>query len=974
MTWKPSALATVHRYLTVIVLTTMFAACGGGGGSFAPPPAMNVVKGQVVDDYVASATVNAYQVNADGTQGALIEGPVMTDSSGNYSLNLGNYSGPVYLTSTGGTYVDTATGQMVDLAGTGLILSAIIPDASGTTTAQITPMTTMAAQFVSTVIQDSSPKISVSAAATTANDLISNYFGIANILNTQLLDLSQAGCATGATPDSINATLVLTAIGDLASQYNVSEPNLIQALIQDISSDGVWNGKANGAAITVPTTTGGVVSLSLIEGNALGGLEAAVLAFESSATNTCKAEATQLLLTDLTNSSLFSPPAAPAGVAATPGPGQVTVSWDPVSGATSYNLYVATAPGVQEVPSGLPGYAVYLNVSNPDVLSGLTNGTTYYMVVTAVDGIAGVTSLGSESAVSAEVSATPTTGSAISVSLSPSGAQTVAAGGTIPFTVTVNGSTNQNVTWTISPSTGCGSVSSANVYTAPTPTATLTCTLTATSVATPAATSSPVVVTVSAESVTLTSISLAPLNMTIAAGATQQFTATGHYSDGSTQGLTTQVTWASSNQSDATISNAAGTNGLATGVAAGTTTISATYSTFGTTTNLTVTGGSTTVTALSTGIQGPMCALLSDGTAKCWGPDSFGQLGDGTTNSAIDSTPVLATTVSAANPAKSISLGLATCAALTDGTIRCWGSNNAGDLGNGTTTNSLTAVTAYSNSANPAKQVSVNIYAACAVFHDGTVDCWGNDGGNPAAPLLGNGSTTTYSLTPTPVSNISAVNPATTVSVGSSSACALMAGGTVQCWGSNNHGELGTGAPGPDSCDGLPCSTVPVPVAGLSGVTMISVGGLADVVCAVKNDGTVWCWGSNTYSQLGYATTEPYVASPMQVTGISGSATAVSVGYSSVCVLLSDGTIQCWGNDQDSQIGNPASTNPQTSPETVSNITAANPATAISVNENSACALLQDGTVQCWGWAANGSLGNGETTTSESVPVPVIGL
>jgi alpha-tubulin suppressor-like RCC1 family protein len=100
----------------------------------------------------------------------------------------------------------------------------------------------------------------------------------------------------------------------------------------------------------------------------------------------------------------------------------------------------------------------------------------------------------------------------------------------------------------------------------------------------------------------------------------------------------------------------------------------------------------------------------------------------------------------------------------------------------------------------------------------------------------------------------------------------------------------------------------------------------------------------------------------------------VLVGYSSVCELLSDGTIQCWGNDQDSQIGNPASTNPQTSPETVSNITAANPATAISVNENSACALLQDGTVQCWGWAANGSLGNGETTTSESVPVPVIGL
>jgi alpha-tubulin suppressor-like RCC1 family protein len=98
------------------------------------------------------------------------------------------------------------------------------------------------------------------------------------------------------------------------------------------------------------------------------------------------------------------------------------------------------------------------------------------------------------------------------------------------------------------------------------------------------------------------------------------------------------------------------------------------------------------------------------------------------------------------------------------------------------------------------------------------------------------------------------------------------------------------------------------------------------------------------------------------------------VGYSSVCALLATGTVQCWGNNQDGQMGNATTVSPQTSPVTVSNITAANPATAISVNENSACALLQDGTVQCWGYAANGSLGNGETTPIQTVPVPVIGL
>lgn len=961
------ARATTHRYFALVALAAMLTACSGGGGSSSPappPPAMNAVKGQVVDAFVAGATVSAYQVNADGTQGALIA-TTTTDSSGNYSLNLGAYSGPVYLTSTGGTYTDTATGQTVDLTGTGLVLSAIIPNASGTVTAEITPLTTMAAQLVPTLVTGP-PASSASAAATTANGLISNYFGISNILNTVLLDLSQAGCTTGATQGSIDDSLLLAAIGDLAAQYNVTPSDLTQALIQDIS-DGKWDGAINGKPITLTSTTG-PVALSLIEGNALSGLKTALLAFASSQSNTCKAAASQILLTALGNPGIFSVPAAPTGVAATPGNGQVTVSWNAVSGATSYNLYVATAPGVQEVPTGLPGYAIHLKVASPYVLSGLTNGTTYYMVVTAVNGVA---TLGSESVVSTEVSATPAAGSSVSVSISPSGAQTVSAGGTIAFAVTVSGSTNQNVTWNISPSTGCGSVSSANVYTAPA--AATTCTLTATSAASASATAS-VTVTVTAP-VTLVSISLAPLNMSIAAGATQQFTATGHYSDASTKDLTSQVIWASSQVAFATISSVTGTNGLATAVAAGTTVISATLGPVSATTNLTVTAGSTTVVALSTGMAGAQCALLSNGTTKCWGPDSFGELGDGNSTSVV-ATPVSATTVSAANPAKAISMGQATCAALTDGTIQCWGYNGAGVLGNGTTTNSPTAVTTYSNSANnPARQVSVGIYSACAVFHDGTAECWGNDGGNPAAPLLGNGTmgSTAYSLTPVTVSNITGTSPATTataISVGNASACALMADTSVQCWGSNNHGELGTGSTGPQSCSSLPCSTVPVAVSGLSKVTTISVGGLVDVVCAVKSDGTVWCWGSNFYSQLGNGSTAVYVSSPVQISGITN-ATTVSVGYSSVCVLLATGTVECWGNDQDGQMGNgTTSTTAQTSPMPVSNITTA---TAISVNENSACALLADGTVQCWGSAANGSLGTG-TATDELVPVPVIDL
>lgn len=978
---QTSVRATAHRCFTLIVLTTILAACGGGGGSSAPvvpPPAMTVVKGQVVDDYVEGATVNAYQVNADGAQGALIAGPVTTDSNGNYSLNLGSYSGPVYLTSSGGTYVETATGQTVTLSNTGTILSAIIPNASGAVTAEITPMTTMAAQLVTTVIQDSSPKITVVAAAAAANNLLSKYFGIANVLNTELLDLSQAGCTTGASPDSIDATLVLAAIGDLANTSGVSEPDLIAALIQDISSDGVWNGKANGQDIPVATTTGITVSLSSIEGNGLAAAAAAMQAFASSANNVCQAEPTQLLTTDLANPSLFSVPAAPTGVTATPAPGQVTVSWTAVPGATWYNLYVATATGVQAVPSGLPGYAIHLDAPNPYVLSGLTNGTTYYIVVTAVDGISGVTLLGSESAVSAEVSATPTSGSAISVSISPPGPVTVSAGGTINFSVTVNGSSNQNVTWSYLPT--CGSVDSANVYTAPSPNAGLTCTLTATSLASTTAMAS-VMVTIGAQGATLTSIGLAPVNMTIAAGANQQFTATGIYSDGTTQNLTTEVTWASSDPSFATISTVAGTIGLATGVAAGTTTISASLGPVSAQTNLTVSAAAPTVAALSQGWGSDVCALLSNGTARCWGYDQTGSLGDDPSSSPVDvPTPVVAATVSAANPAKQMSMGIATCDVLTDGSIQCWGSNSAGALGNGTTTDSETAVTTYSNLTNPAKQVSVGSFSACGLFHDGTAACWGAASlSSPTLGLLGDGNQG-GSMTSIPVSGITPANPATSISVGAFSACASLQDGTAQCWGDNAEGELGTGSlTGPDTCRSggvaRACSTVPFTVTGLSSVTMVSVGA-ESAACAVAS-GNVWCWGSNFYFQLGNGSSAPQSASPVQITGLPKPAAAVSVGGSSVCALLNDGTIWCWGDNEYGQMGNGTTGNSQggpgqTSPVQVSNI---NTATAISVNSTSACALLQDGTVQCWGDNSVGEIGDGKSgTTPVLSPVPVISL
>jgi len=966
----------VTRLLTAALLSTLISACNGGSstspGPVLPPAATNVVSGQVVDAFVAGATVTAYQLSAAGTQGALISGsgvtnPVTTDASGNYSLNLGSYTGPVYLTSVGGTYTDTASGAMVNLAGSGLTLLAILPSASGKVTAEITPMTTMAAQSVPTLLLDGQGS-TTAVAATNANALISNFFGISNILNTALLDLTKAGCTTGASQGSIDASLILAAISQLAISSKVSTPDLMQALIQDVTSDGKFDGKASGTPLNVNLASGsGTVSLASIEGNALTAVAASLAAFASSASNTCKAEASQLALAALSNPGIFSTPSAPTNVTATAGNGQVTVAWNPVTGASSYNVYVATATGVKKVPAGLPGYASYLKVTSPDVLKGLTNGTSYYFVVTALNG---VTTFGSESAESAEVTATPAGSSNVAVAISPGSPQSVGVNGTISFTATVTGATNQAVTWSVAPS-GCGAISSSGMYTAPA--AAAICAVTATSAVSP--NSASVTVNVTAATVTLSSISLLPSAPTIAVGTAQQFMATGTYSDQSTKDLTTQVTWSSANTAVATISTLSGSNGLTTALAAGTSTISATLAGVTGRTQLTVQAASHDVVALSTGFAPVMCAQLSDATAKCWGFDLFGNLGDGRSGASVDAvpSPVLAINLTATNPAKGISAGMSTCAVLTDGTIQCWGANNAGTFGNGTTTNSIAPVVAYNNSANnPAEQVSVGAYSACGLFHDGTVQCWGSDYAGVSVGLLGNG-TVGYSLTPVPVNNITASNPATAISVGYDSACALMAGGTVQCWGYNYYGELGTGSfTGPQTCTNSPCSTVPVTVTGISGVTNISVGG-SSAMCAVKSDGTVWCWGSNAYYQLGGAS-GPNADVPVQIGGIT-TAKSVSVGGDSACALLADGTVMCWGYDAQGQAGNGAAFANNLTPVAVIDITSANPATAISTNAGSTCALLQDGTVWCWGQNTYGTLGNGTTsTTGSSAPAQVSGL
>ena len=175
------------------------------------------------------------------------------------------------------------------------------------------------------------------------------------------------------------------------------------------------------------------------------------------------------------------------------------------------------------------------------------------------------------------------------------------------------------------------------------------------------------------------------------------------------------------------------------------------------------------------------CAVDNNSRSHCWGYGSTFQLGNGSTSS--QSTPVSVSGISTATSV-SAAFDAHTCAVLSGGTVKCWGYNSQGQLGNGTTSTSSTPVSV--SNISTATSVSAGGQHTCAVLSGGTVKCWGY--GNYGQ--LGNGSTSNWS-TPVSVSNIST---ATSVSGGANYTCAVLSGGTVKCWGRGSHGQLGNGS------------------------------------------------------------------------------------------------------------------------------------------------------------------------------------
>jgi alpha-tubulin suppressor-like RCC1 family protein len=331
------------------------------------------------------------------------------------------------------------------------------------------------------------------------------------------------------------------------------------------------------------------------------------------------------------------------------------------------------------------------------------------------------------------------------------------------------------------------------------------------------------------------------------------------------------------------------------------------------------------VTALAAGYT-HTCALTSGGGVVCWGRGDSGQLGDGTrTDSAV---PVAVTGLSSGVVAVAGAV-YDTCAVTSGGAVQCWGQTDpSGRFGDAATT--YTAPVAVTGLSSGVVAVAAGFAHTCALTSGGGVVCWGAN----SAGDLGDG---TWSDSAVPVAVTGLSSGVVAVTTGDSHSCALTSGGDVLCWGLNNGSQLGDGTTTnsavPVAVTGLSpgvvaiatgnnysCAVtrwttvacwgnagpVPVGVLGTSGVVSVAVG--FSHSCALMSDGGVECWGANYYGQLGDGTTTDSDM-PVAVTGLSSGVVAIAAGGDHTCALTAAGSVQCWGANDSGQLGDDSTAN-----------------------------------------------------------------
>ncbi|MEK9730613.1 MAG: putative Ig domain-containing protein, partial [Candidatus Poseidoniales archaeon] len=344
------------------------------------------------------------------------------------------------------------------------------------------------------------------------------------------------------------------------------------------------------------------------------------------------------------------------------------------------------------------------------------------------------------------------------------------------------------------------------------------------------------------------------------------------------------------------------------------------------------------------------CAVKAGGSVACWGENADGQIGTSSTSTDYLSPELV--DLPPGSPAVAVPVYAAdhSCALLANSSLYCWGENGYGQLGIGSTASSVVTPT---HVPLPNGRTVASIHAdhnhACVVLDDGSALCTGYNSDRQ----LGIGNTTTMREY-TPVNVLPSGAKVVDMALSAYSTCALLENGDVMCWGRNSQSQLGQG-------DTTTYTTAKKAI--LPDGNIIAIEGTVRSVCALYENGSVACWGEN--SPKG----ERGVGSSASNTSIAGftnpmpgnlSAKSLFAGDTTFCVILSNGSVACWG-DADAAYSTTSSNvlEPTLIPWPHGSVRAVE----LSVGWYHACALLENGSMWCWGQGDRGQMGDGTTNS-----------
>ncbi|HJL15726.1 MAG TPA: hypothetical protein RMH99_08725 [Sandaracinaceae bacterium LLY-WYZ-13_1] len=327
------------------------------------------------------------------------------------------------------------------------------------------------------------------------------------------------------------------------------------------------------------------------------------------------------------------------------------------------------------------------------------------------------------------------------------------------------------------------------------------------------------------------------------------------------------------------------------------------------------------------------CAVTQSRSVFCWGSNEAGQLGNRSFVRSLEPVQVEITDVVTMDSYGRFFTSFAgySCAVLGSGEVDCWGMNYAGQLGDDSMdpSNVPRAVPGVSGAAD----VATSNEFACAVVDGGAIDCWG----------------TWFSDLHSPERVPGLVDDALSVDAGLTHACSVHSSGTVSCWGSNAAGQLGD-----ESRSDLWYGE---PVPSISGAVDVAAGGTH--TCAIVGDGDLVCWGAA--NALGIGSDSDAAMPPTRISALS-EVVSVATGLDRTCAIHGSGRqVSCWG---------PPDGGESATPRPVEGLEQAE---SIALGREHACAAVADGRVLCWGANQHGQLGDG-STEDRAAPTAVLGL